>query len=91
VSLEGAGTLELHDRTGQVAEQRALRAGHVVSRPAESGLGHMLRAGDSGMPYLPDGLRRPNEIVFHPRSGQACVGQVMVRFETVDDYWDGEV
>jgi hypothetical protein len=42
------------------------------------------------MTYLPYGMRRPNEIVFYPRSRKAWVGQVMVRFETVADYWDGE-
>jgi len=90
VILEGGGTLELYDRAGQVAEEHALRAGHVVSRPAGSGLAHMLRAGDSGMTYLPYGMRRPNEIVFYPRSRKAWVGQVMVRFDVVTDYWEGE-
>ena len=36
------------------------------------------------------GSRHPNEIVFHPRSPKAWVGQLMVRVETVTDHWDGE-
>jgi hypothetical protein len=43
------------------------------------------------MTMLLYGQRNGNEIVFYPRSRKAWVGQVMVRFEIVDDYWDGEV
>jgi uncharacterized cupin superfamily protein len=91
VILDGDGTLLLYDRAGEVTDEHPLRAGHVVSRRAGSGVAHMFRASASGMTLLPYGTRNPNEIVFYPRSRKAWVGQVMVRFETVEDYWDGEV
>jgi uncharacterized cupin superfamily protein len=91
VVLDGAGTLLLYDRHGEIAEEHPVRAGSVVSRPAASGSAHMFRAGDADMTMLLYGQRNGNEIVFYPRSKKAWVGQVMVRFETVDDYWDGEV
>ena len=43
------------------------------------------------MTLLPYGQRRPNEIVFYPRSKKAWVAQAFVRLETVDDYWEGEL
>ena len=43
------------------------------------------------MTLLPYGQRVQNEIVFYPRSKKAWVGQVMVRFDTVEDYWEGEL
>jgi len=89
--LDGDGTLLLYDRAGAVAEEHRVRAGHVVSRRAGSGMAHMFRAGPAGMTMLLYGQRVQNEIVFYPRSKKAFVGQVLVRFETVDDYWDGEV
>jgi uncharacterized cupin superfamily protein len=91
VILGGDGTLLLYDHRGDIAEEHPVRAGSVVSRPAASGFAHMFRAGDGAMTMLLYGQRNGNEIVFYPRSKKAWVGQVMVRFETVDDYWDGEV
>jgi uncharacterized cupin superfamily protein len=91
VILDGEGTLLLYDRHGDIAEEHPLRAGSVVSRPAGSGSAHMFRAGAGDMTMLLYGQRNGNEIVFYPRSKKAWVGQVMVRFETVEDYWDGEV
>ncbi len=91
VILEGGGTLRLYDRLGKLHEEHPLRAGHTVSRRAGSGIAHMFRAGEQGMTLLPYGQRKQNEIVFYPRSKKAWVGQVMVRFDTVDDYWDGEL
>jgi uncharacterized cupin superfamily protein len=91
VILDGAGTLLLYDRAGDIAEEHPVRAGSVVSRRAGSGSAHMFRAGDGDMTMLLYGQRNGNEIVFYPRSKKAWVGQVMVRFETVEDYWDGEV
>jgi uncharacterized cupin superfamily protein len=91
VILDGEGTLLLYDRGGAVAEEHPVRAGSVVSRPAGSGRAHMFRAGASAMTMLLYGQRNANEIVFYPRSKKAWVAQVMVRFDTVEDYWDGEV
>jgi len=89
--LEGGGRLLLYDNAGGVKEQHPLRAGHVVSRRGGSGVAHMFQAGEDGMTMLLYGQRIPNETTFYPRSKKAWVGQVMVRFETVDDYWDGEL
>jgi uncharacterized cupin superfamily protein len=91
VILDGSGTLLLYDERGDIAEEHPVRAGSVVSRPAASGFAHMFRAGEADMTMLLYGQRNGNEIVFYPRSKKAWVGQVMVRFETVDDYWEGEV
>jgi uncharacterized cupin superfamily protein len=91
VILDGTGTLLLYDNRGDIAEEHPIRAGSVVSRPAASGFAHMFRAGDGDMTMLLYGQRSGNEVIFYPRSKKAFVGQVMVRFETVDDYWDGEV
>jgi uncharacterized cupin superfamily protein len=63
----------------------------VIPAGRASGFAHMFRAGERDMTMLLYGQRNGNEIVFYPRSRKAWVGQVMVRFETVDDYWDGEV
>ena len=91
VILGGGGSLRLYDRSGALAEEHPVRAGHTVSRPAGSGVAHMFRAGEEGMTLLPYGQRVQNEIVFYPRSKKAWVGQAFVRLETVDDYWEGEL
>jgi uncharacterized cupin superfamily protein len=92
VVLDGAATLELYDNDGQVAEEHRLHAGDVVRRPwGRPKLAHALRASDAGdMTYLAYGMRRPDEIVFYPRSRKAYLGSVLVRLELADDYWDGE-
>lgn len=90
VVLAGDGALLLHDQLGAVTSETALRAGHVVSRPAGTGVAHALRAGGGGMTYLAYGTREPNEVVYYPRSRKARLGQLMVRVEPVEDYWDGE-
>jgi len=91
VVLEGDGALLLHDDRGDVAEETPLRAGHLVSRPAGTGVAHALRAGEGGMTYLAYGTRESGEVVYYPRSRKAWLGQVLVRVEPVEDYWDGEV
>jgi uncharacterized cupin superfamily protein len=91
VILEGGGRLLLYDNRGGVKEQHPLRAGHVVSRRGGSGVAHMFQAGGDGMTMLLYGQRILNETTFYPRSKKAWVGQVMVRFELVEDYWDGEL
>jgi uncharacterized cupin superfamily protein len=91
VILDGEGTLLLYDGRGDIAEEHPVRAGSVVSRRAGSGFAHMFRAGAGDMTMLLYGQRDGNEIVFYPRSRKAWVGQVMVRFDVVEDYWDGEV
>ena len=35
-------------------------------------------------------MRREDDIIFYPRSRKAYLGNVLVRLELADDYWDGE-
>ena len=73
-------------------QQTPIRAGHVVSRPAGTGVSHVFRAGDSGLTYLAYGTREPGDVCYYPRSNKIAfrgVG-VMARLERITDYWDGE-
>ncbi len=96
VILEGDGTLELWPSPraasrGRKREDVAVRAGHVVSRPAGTGIGHAFRAGEDGMTMLLYGTREPNDIAYYPRSNKINwrgIG-VIGRVEHLD-YWDGE-
>ena len=68
-----------------------MRAGHVISRPAATGVAHQLRAGPDGLVFLAYGTREPNDICWYPRSRKISwrgVG-VIARVEPLD-YWDGE-
>ena len=96
VVLEGEGTLELWPSPARAAEgvereDHALRAGHVVSRPAGTGIAHLLRAGDPGLTYLAYGTRDRADIAYYPRSNKIYwrgVG-LIARLEALD-YFDGE-
>ena len=89
VILEGSGALVL--LTNELEETRIpIRAGHVIARPPASGVAHALVAGDAGITFLAYGTRRPEEIVYYPRSRKAFIGPLLVRVEPVADYWDGE-
>jgi uncharacterized cupin superfamily protein len=97
VILEGSGTLELWpapimlERGLAEREDHEVRAGHVIARPPGSRVGHRLLAGPDGMTYLVYGTRKPNDIVYYPRSkkiGFRGIG-VIARVEHVE-YWDGE-
>jgi uncharacterized cupin superfamily protein len=85
VVLGGDGTLVLDE------EETAVRPGHVISRPAGSGISHMFRAGGEGLTYLAYGQRDPNDICYYPRSNKINFGgvRVIARIERVE-YWDGE-
>jgi uncharacterized cupin superfamily protein len=86
VVLDGEGTLVLDDR-----EEVPVRAGHVVARPAGTGVAHLFRAGEAGLTYLAYGTREPGDVCFYPRSSKLSfrgVG-VIARIERLD-YWDGE-
>jgi uncharacterized cupin superfamily protein len=85
VVLDGDGVLVLGD------EETPVRAGHVIARPAGTGVAHMFRAGDGGLTYLAYGMRDPGDVCYYPRSGKIAfrgVG-VIARLERLD-YWDGE-
>jgi uncharacterized cupin superfamily protein len=96
VILEGDGTLELWPSPraasrGRKREDVAVRTGHVVARPAGTGIGHAFRAGEDGMTMLLYGTREPNDIAYYPRSNKINwrgIG-VIGRVEHLD-YWDGE-
>jgi uncharacterized cupin superfamily protein len=96
VILDGSATLHLWpsplrvDR-GAEREEHPLRPGHVVARPAGSGVSHWFRAGDEGCTMLIYGTRKPNDMCFYPRSNKISwrgLG-VIGRVEHLD-YWDGE-
>lgn len=75
VVLEGEGVLELWPtpqlvRAGREYEEVPIRAGHVVSRPASSGVAHGFRSGAPGMTYLSYGTRNPNDVCYYPRSNK---------------------
>jgi uncharacterized cupin superfamily protein len=84
VILEGDGTLELTPsptlvELGAEPEAHAVRAGHVVSRPAGTRMAHAFRAGDGGMTLLAYGQRDPNDIAYYPRSNKISWRGVGVR------------
>jgi uncharacterized cupin superfamily protein len=86
VMLDGDGVLVLDDR-----EETPVHGGHVVARPAGSGVSHLFRAGERGLTYLAYGTREPGDICYYPRSNKVSfrgVG-VIARLEPLD-YWDGE-
>jgi uncharacterized cupin superfamily protein len=86
VILDGEGTLVLDD-----VDETPLGSGHVISRPAGTGVSHVFRAGEQGLTFLAYGTREPNDICFYPRSNKISFGGVGViaRLERLD-YWDGE-
>jgi uncharacterized cupin superfamily protein len=86
VMLGGEGTLLLGD------EEHPVRAGHVVARPAGTGIAHAFRGGGGGLTYLAYGTRESNDIAFYPRSGKVSLRgvKVIARLDQLE-YWDGEI
>jgi uncharacterized cupin superfamily protein len=85
VVLVGSGTLLLGE------EERAVRRGSLVARPAGTGVAHSFVAGDEGLELLAYGERDPRDVVWYPRSQKLAIRGVgaMFRVKRVD-YWDGE-
>ena len=85
VILAGSGSLLL-DR-----EETPVVPGHVVSRPAGTGVSHAFRAGGGGLTYLAYGTRENADICWYPTSRKLNFGgvDVIIRAEPLD-YWDGE-
>jgi uncharacterized cupin superfamily protein len=85
VVLDGEGTLRLGD------ERHAVRAGHIVSRPAGTRIAHQFIAGDGGLTVLAYSDIDPNDLAFYPDSNKVKLRglNVMMRVEPLD-YWDGE-
>jgi len=86
VVLEGDGTCLLGN------EEHAVRAGHVVARPAGTGVAHAFRGGENGMRLLVYGTRDTNDIAYYPRSNKVNFRGIglMTRLEHLD-YMDGEL
>jgi uncharacterized cupin superfamily protein len=86
VILDGDGALVLgeHDET-------PVEAGSVISRPAGTGIAHVLRAGPQGMTFLAYGTREPGDVCYYPRSNKVAFRGIglIARLERLD-YWDGE-
>jgi uncharacterized cupin superfamily protein len=96
VVLEGDGVLELwpspqHVRSGKDKETVGIRAGHVISRPASTGIAHTFRAGDGGLTFLAYGTRNANDVCYYPRSNKIYFRGLglIARLEDLD-YHDGE-
>jgi uncharacterized cupin superfamily protein len=96
VVLDGEGVFELWPtpqrvREGVEREDIPIRAGHVISRPASSGIAHGIRAGAPGLTYLAYGTRRPNDVCYYPRSNKIYFRGLglIARLEDLD-YDDGE-
>jgi uncharacterized cupin superfamily protein len=85
VVLEGGGTLVLGE------DQTAVRPGHVIARPAASGVAHSFIAGEGGLTYLAYGTREKADVCFYPRSRKVAFRAIglIARVERLD-YWDGE-
>ncbi|HUZ85073.1 MAG TPA: cupin domain-containing protein [Gaiellales bacterium] len=67
VVVAGAGSVLLGD------SEHPLRPGHVVARPAGTGVAHAFRGGPDGITVLMYGTRDPNDICFYPRSGKVLL------------------
>jgi uncharacterized cupin superfamily protein len=89
VVLGGAGALVLEGKDG--TSEVPLRVGNVVSRPAGSGVAHLMRASADGLTYLAYGPREPGDMCYYPRSKKISFRGlgVIARVEKLD-YWDGE-
>jgi uncharacterized cupin superfamily protein len=85
VILDGEGVVVLG------TEEHPVRAGHVIARPAGTGVAHVFRAGEAGLTYLAYGMRDPGDVCYYPRSNKLAFRGVGVigRLERLD-YWDGE-
>jgi len=85
VILGGDGVVVLGE------EETAVRPGHVISRPAGSGVAHAFRAGAGGLTYLAYGMRDSADACYYPRSNKIALRGLglVARLERLD-YWDGE-
>src|SRR4051812_15579111 len=82
VVLAGEGTLRLGD------ERLPVRRGHVISRPAGTGVAHSFWGPLTVLAYGPSD---PRDLCFYPDSNKILAAglNVVFRVETLD-YWDGE-
>ncbi|MGH2891890.1 MAG: cupin domain-containing protein [Solirubrobacteraceae bacterium] len=85
VILSGAGTLLLGE------EEIPIGPGHVIGRPAGTGVAHTFRAGAEELTFLAYGSIEPGDLCYFPRSGKVALRGlgVVARLAAVD-YWEGE-
>jgi uncharacterized cupin superfamily protein len=85
VILDGDGTVVLGEH------EIPVRAGHVVARPAGTGVAHAFRGGPRGLVHLAYGQRTAHDVCYYPRSNKVFFRGLGVigRLEALD-YWDGE-
>lgn len=85
VILGGDGVVVLGE------EETPVRPGHVIARPAGTGVAHVFRAGAAGLTYLAYGMRNPGDVCYYPRSNKLAFKgiRLVARLERLD-YWDGE-
>jgi uncharacterized cupin superfamily protein len=85
VILGGEGVVVLGE------QETPLRTGHVISRPAGTGVAHVFRAGAGELTYLAYGMRNPADVCYYPRSNKIAIRGIglVARLERLD-YWDGE-
>jgi uncharacterized cupin superfamily protein len=85
VILDGDGVAVIGE------EETPVGAGHVIARPAGTGVAHAFRGGPAGLTYLAYGMRDPGDVCFYPRSNKLAFRGlgVIARIERLD-YWDGE-
>jgi uncharacterized cupin superfamily protein len=90
VVVGGDGALELLHPDG-TAESHPVHTGHVISRPAGTGIAHTFGAGDDGLRLLAFSRHDPSDMCFYPRSGKVSIRglKAVFRVQRVD-YWDGE-
>jgi uncharacterized cupin superfamily protein len=86
VVLSGSGALLLGD------EEISVGPGHVIARPAGTGVAHTFRAGaGEELTFLAYGTREPGDLCYFPRSGKIALrGLGLVARLQAADYWDGE-
>jgi uncharacterized cupin superfamily protein len=91
VIVDGTATLELWSSQGELTEETPLRPGHLVARPAGSGIAHSFRAGPDGVTMLTYGTRSPDDMAWFPRSRKVYLRAfgVVGRIEPLE-YHDGE-
>jgi uncharacterized cupin superfamily protein len=90
VVLAGDGALELLHPDGS-AESHPVHAGHVISRPAGTGVSHVFGAGDGGVTLLAHSDFNDADMCFYPRSGKLSVRGLKLRMHVQRvEYWDGE-
>jgi uncharacterized cupin superfamily protein len=85
VILSGSGALLLGD------DEIPVGPGHVIARPAGTGVAHTFRAGGEELTLLAYGSRDPGDICYFPHSGKIALrGLGVVARLAAADYWEGE-